>query len=69
MNAAHTTDKASRYPTKWKRTTMRGCGPGCQTLSVPVESRITGPATMETRHVDSHEPCPPSSPAGEADHG
>ena len=54
----HTAESDARYPTKWKRTTMRGCHPGCQAMHVPVESRITSPTAMETRHTDSHEPCP-----------
>ena len=42
------------YPTKWKKTTMRGCGPGCRRMDLPVESRMTGPrgASVETRHQD-----------------
>jgi hypothetical protein len=39
------------YPTKWKRTTMRGCGPTCVHKELYVESRQTGQGKVETRHV------------------
>lgn len=41
----------SRYPTKWRRTTMRGCGPGCQRMDLPVESRSVTAEILETRHI------------------
>lgn len=46
------------YPTEWKRSTMRGCGPHCQARHVPVETRMTGPDSMEVRHVPTEEMPP-----------
>jgi hypothetical protein len=40
-----------KYPTPWKRTTMRGCGPACTRMDLLVESRSIAPGDLETRHV------------------
>jgi hypothetical protein len=45
-----------KYPTKWKRTTMRGCGPQCRQMALLVESRQVSATELETRHVIKAEP-------------
>lgn len=50
---------ASNYPTKWKRTTMRGCHPKCKRMDLPVESRTAEPGRLETRHVAPAGHLPP----------
>lgn len=45
----------SAYPTKWKRTTQRGCGPDgsdtCLLMELPVENRLLVKGRLEVRHV------------------
>lgn len=49
------TENDTKYPTKWKRSDMRGCGSNgsetCQRMHLPVESRLLDKTTLQKRHI------------------